>query len=537
MFKTFLCIPPDYDHKFPPLGTPALTAFFKENGFDCIQSDLNLGYRDFLASKMESAGHLSREDRIEFLPPVLEKFFSTRLTGKYYSSFLPRESDGFFPHLPYGNNSNSSFYFCERMLSSPHLRRYLEDREENTFLQFFEERGVSREIADAGLVGISVTSPSQAVAALTLGSLIKKTLPGVHVNLGGQWVTLYRDAILKDEDLERCFDSIIVFEGESALLELARTLNSGKSAPRMIEGREEEMDLLPTPDFDGLPVERYDMAAAGSGGRALTYETSRGCYWSRCAYCVDLPLPKPRYRRKDPELVLRDFRELKKRWGAQYLFMGDPGMSPRQMREISRRLVDGKAGVEWWTMARLDPGFDAGLFRLARSAGLHQINFGFESACDRVCGLLDKGNRRELSSRVIRDCAQAGIRVDLQTIFGLPGESFEDGLETIDFLISHKDFISHVTVNTYYLTPSNHVHRSPERFGIEYDARPDMPFRFFIPFRNRNGLGTEQAYLLEKIYHSLMKRGREGAGAARHSGQFEISFSLNGESCAMRFDR
>ncbi|MEW6675769.1 MAG: hypothetical protein AB1348_07220, partial [Nitrospirota bacterium] len=65
------------------------------------------------------------------------------------------------------------------MLSSLYLWRYLEDREENTFYQFYEEDdfpGFLKE-EDIRLLGISITSPSQAIAALTLGLLVKNTCP------------------------------------------------------------------------------------------------------------------------------------------------------------------------------------------------------------------------------------------------------------------------------------------------------------------------------------------------------------------------
>ncbi len=551
-FKVALCIPPDYDHNYPPLGTPALCAFLKKNGIGCAQIDLNLGYRDFLARNVYGPGPLSPEERRFFLEPLLVKFFSEKLKGRYYSDFFPRGGDGIFTDLPYGNNTNSSFYFCERLLSSEHLWRYLEDALENTFLRFYEESPILRRMEKDGarLFGISILSPAQAIAGLTLGLFIKKRLPEAHVTIGGQWATLYRGALMRKKELFRCFDSIIAFEGESALCELTQALDSGSridSIPNLITRdtvpdaglmrREEEMDRLPCPDFDGLPLKEYD--GSGPGAIGLTYETSRGCYWSKCAYCVDLPLPKPSYRKKDPALVVADMKELKQRYGAGHLYFGDPGLSPRQMRMIARRMIEERVEMKWWTMARLDPGFDRGLFELAHTAGLDQINFGFESASDRVCRSLDKGNERTRSSRIIRECAAAGIKVDLQTMLGLPGESFEDGLETVDFLISHRESITHVTFNTYYLTPFNYVYQDPARYGIEYENDPALPFRFFTPFNNRRGMDASQAEVLEKIYYSLVAssgagkpvpdRGASGASTGC------VSFRLNGESCTLRY--
>ena len=89
MFKTILCIPPEYDRNYPPLGTPALSAFLKKNGFPCSQLDLNLVYRDFLASRVTGPVALDKEERLFFLEPLLRKFFFEKLKGKYYSDFLP----------------------------------------------------------------------------------------------------------------------------------------------------------------------------------------------------------------------------------------------------------------------------------------------------------------------------------------------------------------------------------------------------------------------------------------------------------------
>ncbi|MFA5100267.1 MAG: radical SAM protein [Candidatus Omnitrophota bacterium] len=553
MFKTLLCIPPDYEYKFPPLGTPAIVGFLKKKGVSCSQIDLNLRYRDFLTQHVSGPVPLNREERLFFLKPLLSKFFTQNLTDRYYSHMLPRDSDDIFPRLPYGNNTNSSFFFGERLLSSDILWKYLEDAEENTFYQFYLQEGIIRRLEkeDIRLFGISVISPAQAVASLTLGLLVKKALPDVHVTIGGQWPTLYRHAIVQNKDLFRCFDSVVVFEGESAFYEMAVRLERGGSvspvpnvmtqdtaSAETVARRDEDMNGLPCPDFDGLPLGDY---SAGKGGQvSLTFETSRGCYWSKCAYCVDLPLPKPSYRAKSADIVVNDIKELKSRYNAQYLLLGDPGLSPRQMRAISEKMLRDGVAMEWWTMARLDPGFNAELFELAYSAGLRQINFGFESANDRVCDLLDKGNLRERSSRIIRECARSGIKVDLQTIAGLPGESFEEGLETVDFLIAHKEYIASVTFNFYYLSPGNHVYRDPGKYGIAYDRTGPMPFRFFTPFRNINGMDMAQAYLLEKMHYSLLHKDDPAAaeknpdpGAYTADGYADLS--LNGESCRLRY--
>lgn len=515
MFKVLLCVPPDYDTHFPPLGTPALCAFLKEKGIDVRQIDLNLKYRDFLLDHIQDQGLLLSQKKL-VLKPLLKKFFSEHLKDRYYSCLLDREGDGLSVGLSYDNNTNSSFCFTERLLSSPYLGRYLEDEQENTFLQFYHKGDILSFLdkEDIGLLGISLISPSQVIAGLTLGFLVKKRFPRMHVTVGGPWPTLYRRELMRRKDLFACFDSLIVFEGETPLYRLAETLKSSKKTfiPNVItkDGEddfsltrtEEDLDALPTPDFDGLPLEKYE-GATEDGVLTSTFETSRGCYWAKCAYCVDLPLPKPTYRRKNPGLVVRDMKALKEKYGIKMLMFGDPGLSPRQMLEISQEILKEKLDISWWTMARLDPGFNKEIFRLAARAGLKQVNFGFECASDTLCDRLDKGNKKATSLRVLQECSASGIVTGLQTILGLPGETWEEGLETINFLVAHKTFISTVAFNVYYVTPANYVHQDPEKYGLDIEYDPALPFRFFLPFTNPKGLSRTEAKLLENLYFSL----------------------------------
>jgi radical SAM superfamily enzyme YgiQ (UPF0313 family) len=312
-----------------------------------------------------------------------------------------------------------------------------------------------------------------------------------------------------------------------------------------VQPKGQDLNNLPCPDFDGLALEDYD-GFLDSGQSALTYETSRGCYWSKCAYCVDLPLPKPSYRRKHPDLVAEDIKQLCKKYNAGYLLLGDPGVSARQMLEMSKSILSQGIKIGWWCMARSDPGFSRNIFDIAYQAGLKKINFGFESASDRVCGLLDKGNLKARSARIIKDCALSGIEVDLQTILGLPNETFDDGMETINFLLENKKFISHVTFNTYYLTPGNFVYQEPEKYNISYEKNDSLPFRFFIPFTNNKGMNKKKAIHLQEIYYTLLNKDRPAGSDAEFSlGQrlslqngvyeAEIGFHLNQEAHKMYY--
>ncbi|MBI5882380.1 MAG: UPF0489 family protein [Elusimicrobia bacterium] len=504
-----LVIPPDYEYDAPPLGTPALAGFLKSRGIGVSQLDLNLAYRDSWDGSADTARRRMNE------------LFDGKAQGLYYSSLLPQNAGDYQYGSPYDNRTNSSFYFIERILSSGILFRYLDDEDENTFLRFFLADPGAKGILSGtpSLIGLSIVSPSQALAGLTLCRLLKRRSPEVKIALGGQWATLFAEEIMARPDWAALFDFVVTGEGETPLLGLVSALESRgpvSTVPNLIRHAngawirspvtsEEDLDLLPTPDFEGLPLASY--ASSRQGGLALTCETSRGCYWNRCAYCVDLPLPKPSYRAKSPDLVARDFKALAERHKPALLLVSNATMSPSQMREVSTRLIQEDFAVPWWTMARLDNGFTRDIFDLAREAGCKQVNFGFESASDRVCGLVLKGNKQAVSERVIRDCHAAGVAVGLQTIFGLPGETVEEGLETVAFISENRASIDHPAFNTYYLTPKCPVYDDPARWGLEFDRDGGLPFKFFTEFRQARGpMSPMEAGRLEQLCKGLMHR-------------------------------
>jgi anaerobic magnesium-protoporphyrin IX monomethyl ester cyclase len=75
----------------------------------------------------------------------------------------------------------------------------------------------------------------------------------------------------------------------------------------------EDINSLPTPDFDGLPLDKYL-----SPVRVLPLQSSRGCYWGRCAFCTHSLGYGKRYQPRQPAKVAADIRQLKERYGVRY---------------------------------------------------------------------------------------------------------------------------------------------------------------------------------------------------------------------------
>src|SRR5262249_27920065 len=70
------------------------------------------------------------------------------------------------------------------------------------------------------VIGISVVLQQQLFSTMTFCALIKEHFPQVHVTIGGNTITRLRDVLPDKPDLFALFDSAVIYEGETAFLQL-----------------------------------------------------------------------------------------------------------------------------------------------------------------------------------------------------------------------------------------------------------------------------------------------------------------------------
>ncbi len=129
--------------------------------------------------------------------------------------------------------------------SSKDLMKVIRDEAQNPYISLFRERFIPSIVNDRpDLIGVSITATSQIIPGLTLCRLIKEAAPDLHLTIGGSIFTRLVDNIRRCPSLFDLTDDIMVFEGETALLELVNQI-----------GREERFQQGAEPD---LSPERED---------------------------------------------------------------------------------------------------------------------------------------------------------------------------------------------------------------------------------------------------------------------------------------
>jgi radical SAM superfamily enzyme YgiQ (UPF0313 family) len=352
------------------------------------------------------------------------------------------------------------------------LFRVTGDRSANVFAEHWEDDvfpALDRDRPD--LVGITITNRQQILPGLMLARGLRER--GHFVVLGGTVFTKFADTLARRPAFFRAFaDGVVVYEGETALLELLRQLDGlghfdkvpnylyrDGDAVRVTPTHLENVDELPTPDFEGLPLREYLAPAP-----VLPILTGKGCYFNRCKFC-DIPYinhisPKA-YRVRSPERIVGDVRTLARRFGASHFVITDEALSPRLLGELADAFAAHPGERHHFTgYARLESGFTPELCaRLARM-GMRKVFFGLESAAQRTLDHMDKGTKVADAPRILRNFRDAGIGFHTFSIIGFPEEDEASARETFRFFADHRDVIDQ---------PGNSFDVHP--FGLELRTR------------------------------------------------------------------
>ncbi|MDJ0846879.1 MAG: radical SAM protein [Myxococcota bacterium] len=200
-------------------------------------------------------------------------------------------------------------------------------------------------------------------------------------------------------------------------------------------------DALPVPDrrlVDDRYYERFGIESL---------QTKRGCPL-RCDYCT-YPIIEGRVgRRREPAAVADELCEvLATRPSTKHVFVVDSvfNLPLGHAKAVCRELALRGVSIPWTCYAN-PLGFDEELAELMARAGCAGMEVGADSGVDHVLERLRKGFTTEHIRRLHRIAAEAGLPDAQSFILGTPGESFDDVLRTLDFIVDLDPFTANLMV-------------------------------------------------------------------------------------------
>jgi radical SAM superfamily enzyme YgiQ (UPF0313 family) len=373
--------------------------------------------------------------RVLFINPWIYDFsaydFWNKPIGILYLASLLRSSgisvdfidclDPYHPHMHYGDRispprrkaSGQGSYPRERMAKPEPLRNIPKK---------YNRYGITPEVLVESVRACSRPDIVMITSMMTYWypsvfetiSLIRKTIPGVPVVLGGNYATLCPEHA-SGSGADFCLPG----PGESSLPPLMKTLFDTDVS-----------NLLPYPAFD--LIRHPDQ---------LPIMTSRGCPY-RCTYCAS-HLIANRFTRRDPIDVADEIEHWHQTLGVRHFSFYDDAllMNPDEMAiPLLKELIRREMPLRFHTPNGLHlRGITAQLADLLFKAGFETIRFGFETS-DNIRQTLSGGkvDNQEFTDGVLhlKRAGYKGDDIGIYLLCGLPGQRAAEVEESIRFVKS-----------------------------------------------------------------------------------------------------
>ena len=558
--KVMLVFPPDWYPSEPYLSLPTLTSVLRAAGHQVVQKDVNLEMYDWFFSadflrrvlkkvpqQLDRLRKLSKKRELEESEVELQLALCdctreriAELIEKAETAKRIVRSQEFYEadKLEWAMNvfrevtATISLVYAPARICMPPMETDLSykvfasaevleavrDSQVNVYRDVFEHiLRPSLEAERPDVVGISIVLQQQLFSTMTFCALIKEHFPHIHVTIGGNTVTRLRDALPDTPNLFALFDSAVVYEGETAFLQLVEAVGAGRDLagiPNLIyrDGAgihtspltyAEDMAALPPPDFDGLPLEKYFVP-----DRILPYLATRGCYWGRCEFCDHGEGYTAGYRTKKLEQIIEEIRQLKETYHTRHFHFTDESYPPALFRKLTRKLVESHLNVVWTTHMRFEKSLlDASVWNDAAASGCKFLHMGYESGNERVLKLMDKATTTDVIRRSLELSAKAGVWNHVMGFFGFPGETREDALDSIRFLEQNHDLVHSIGFGTFDLSKHTPVAKNPDKFGVTPYKNPAWDLALDYYYTVREGLSVEEA---ERVFEEFERNHYQG---------------------------
>ena len=544
--KTLLLFPPDWLPSEPYLSLPALTSVLRPAGHEVIQKDINVEMYDMFFSRSflehvsdRIAGELNhllhvekqraldeeeltlKTQLLQSNPEALSQLASDAEKAK---NILRGESFYDIDKLEWATNTlhqtmariSLGYYPAQicfppietdlayKPFMSSEILEALDDDQINIYRDVYQKLiSPVMKKENPGMIGISIVQQKQIIPTFTFSKMIKDEFPKVHITIGGNIVTRIREELKTQDKLFGYIDSAILYEGESAYLQLVDAVENSKplsGLPNLIyrdksgihannDVCSEDLSKLPPPDFDGLPLEKYFVPKL-----ILPYLATRGCYWGRCTFCDHFQGYVEGFRTMQVDQIIKEIRFLKEKYNTRYFHFTDESYPPALFRKLSQRIVEEKLDIVWTTHMRFEETLlDDQVWKDAHASGCRYLHFGFESGNQRVLKLMDKATKLDAIETNLRMSSEAGIWNHIMGFFGFPGETREEAEDSKQFVLRNRDHVHSLGFMTYVLGKYSPVAFEPEKYGVSYYKNPEWDLAMDYYFTLKEGLNIQEA--------------------------------------------
>jgi radical SAM superfamily enzyme YgiQ (UPF0313 family) len=315
------------------------------------------------------------------------------------------------------------------------------------------ERIVSMIPRHTDVIGITCMFSNEWLYTKHIINTIKLNFPNVPIIAGGEHITAesYR-SLISTPALTAC----ALGEGEETINDLVDTLVAGRSLAE-VRGiayfddagnycrterrvRIRNLDDIPLPSWEEIPVENYLAAGLGNGTlqrRTLPMLASRGCPYT-CTFCSSASMWGIRWVSRNPRLVVDEIKSYIARYGINHIDFNDltTVINRKWIIDFCKLLISENLGITWsLSSGTRSEALDHEVLEYMKQAGIERITYAPESGSDKTLQRVKKKVDLENMTDSIRASVKVGIYSRANLIFGLPDQTVFEALESVAFAL------------------------------------------------------------------------------------------------------
>jgi radical SAM superfamily enzyme YgiQ (UPF0313 family) len=276
-----------------------------------------------------------------------------------------------------------------------------------------------------------------------LASMLRETIPELKIVVGGKHPTVWENRCLEECD---AIDFVVMGEAEESIIELVESIekNDGYHHIKGIIFKASDGEIFntgyrdPVEDLDSLPFFDREIIDVDTYRptpffyRQLPHTAvfaSRGCPYT-CTFCHS----ERRVRFRSAENVVEEIGFALNHYGIREFSFYDETftLKPEYADTLCELILQKGIRITWTANARADR-LDLGLLKKMRRAGCWRLLFGIESGVQKNLKMLKKHQDLEQVKEGVEITRESGMESYGMFMFGIPGETYEDGLQTINY--------------------------------------------------------------------------------------------------------
>jgi len=307
------------------------------------------------------------------------------------------------------------------------------------------------------LLSVSGTNPSASTMNMTgagcIAQQIRQLAPGLKIAMTGLHPSALPERTLREEAI----DFVVQGEGFHTIPGLIEAVKSGRSScdsPGLWFKQDgaignnppaplwTELDTLPMPAWDLLPIEKYrahNWHCFDHIDRRQPYAviyTSLGCPFDCHFCCINALFGRSGIRYRNPELVIEEIDYLVQKRGVRNIKIIDEMLALKNdhVENLCNLIIGRGYDLNLWAYARVNT-VNERMLRKMKLAGINWVAYGFESGSSRVLKGVQKRYEPGSLMDVVQMTYNEGLYICGNYIFGLPEDDLASMQETLDLAL------------------------------------------------------------------------------------------------------